>query len=153
MYSEFSGSFVFVISSSVFTGTKLLTPDVAKKILTSKIVKKRKSLDDVIQVMKKIQKATGINVQRPHIISNMQHAANTSSSASAMRKLMSPTKTSVGMFSQSQSTTSGHMKSRTLKSPATTVPTSSYKRPLDVALEQNGIDGKIVELNWYIKYV
>ncbi|XP_065061183.1 metastasis-associated protein MTA3-like isoform X3 [Rhopilema esculentum] len=124
---------------------KVLTPELAKDLFDKKTEKKkplkRKSLDDVIQVMKKIQKTTGINVQRPHIISSMQQAKDSNPGSSGMRKLMSPTKTSVSMFGQTQTSMSGHLKGRTLRSPRTNSPVSTgYKRPLDVALEQNGID-------------
>ena len=120
-----------------------MTPDLAKEILGKKTLTRKKSLDDVIQVMKKIQKTTGINVQRPHIISNLQGPKDGSSSTSSMRKLMSPTKASVSMFGQTQTSMSGHYKGRPIRSPHSNTPISAgYKRPLDVSLEQNGIDGK-----------
>ena len=94
--------------------------------------------------MKKIQKTTGINVQRPQIISNLQAPKDVNSSSS-MRKLMSPTKTSVSMFGQTQTSVSGHYKGRALRSPhSSTMGSGGYKRPLDVSVEQNGIDGKSV---------
>ena len=121
----------------------MLTPALAKEILEKKAVPNKKSLDNVIQVMKKIQKTTGINVQRPHIISNLQAPKDVISSSSSMRKLMSPTKTSVSMFGQTQTSMSGHYKGRTLRSPhSSALGSTGYKRPLDVSLEQNGIDGK-----------
>ena len=127
------------------TGEKVLTPALAKEILGKKMVPRKRSLDDVIQVMKKIQKTTGINVQRPHIISNLQAPKDVNTSSSSMRKLMSPTKTSVSMFGQTQTSMSGHYKGRTLRSPHSNTQTaSSYKRPLDVSNEQNGIDGMLI---------
>jgi len=119
---------------------KVLTPALAKEILERKILPAKKSLDDVIQVMKRIQKTTGINVQRPQIISNLQ-APKDVNSPSSMRKLMSPTKTSVSMFGQTQTSVSGHYKGRALRSPhSNTMGSGGYKRPLDVSVEQNGID-------------
>lgn len=137
---------------SVDLGGKVLTPAFAKEFFEKKINLKRKSLDDVIQVMKKIQKTTGINVQRPHIISNLQAPKDIISSSSSMRKLMSPTKTSVSMFGQTQTSMSGHYKGRTLRSPhSNTQASTSYKRPLDVSLEQNGIDGNYIQHSIFLK--
>ena len=128
----------------MFVDVKVLTPALAKEILERKILPAKKSLDDVIQVMKRIQKTTGINVQRPQIISNLQ-APKDVNSPSSMRKLMSPTKTSVSMFGQTQTSVSGHYKGRALRSPhSNTMGSGGYKRPLDVSVEQNGIDGKLM---------
>eukprot|EP00794_Sanderia_malayensis_P020600 gene20600-22631_t len=126
----------------------------AKKMLDSRKVKQRKPIDDVVQIMKKIQKeADRINVQKPHIISNIQHQHHSkdgSGGQTSIRKLMSPSKSTAGSLTLGQSAATVGNNNISVKPSGSTrsqiagsqhhLASSSHKRPLDVSLDHNGID-------------